>query len=130
MRTYILYALWGIVIVSVLMLALTRQTQDREHEPIDGIAAILADVPNQTDSDQRKQATLLAACLSIADLLQTEAITDTDEVAAAFHIETANLRTREPWLSIQQRLEMLLRKAKNVHEQEMLLRQIVTEPQS
>ena len=85
-------------------------------------------LPNQTESDQRKQATLIAACESIADLIQAEVITETDEVVAAFRIETANLQTREPWLSIQQRIETQLQKAKNVKEQEKLLRAVPTKP--
>jgi len=108
------------LIVSVLVLMLPRH----DAEPMEGIVAILADVPNQTESDQRKQATLIAACLSIADLLQAGAISDTDEVVAAFHIETANLRQSEPWLSIRQRIETLLRNANGVREQERLLRQV------
>ena len=79
-------------------------------------------VSNPTESDQRKQATLAAACSSLADLIQAEAMTDPEEVIAAFRIETANLRTREPWLSIQQRIETQLREAKSVKEQEMILR--------
>jgi hypothetical protein len=81
-----------------------------------------APLPNQTESDLRKQATLAAACSSLADLIQAEAMTDPAEVVAAFRIETANLRTREPWLSIQQRIETQLRTAKNVKEQENVLR--------
>ena len=81
-----------------------------------------SNVPNPTESDQRKQATLAAACSSLADLIQAEAITEPDEVVAAFRIETANLRTREPWSSIQQRIETQLRTAKNVKEQEKVLR--------
>ena len=79
-------------------------------------------VPNQTESDQRKQATLAAACSSLADLIQAEAMTEPDEVVAAFRIEIANLRTREPWNSIQQRIETQLREAKSVKEQEKVLR--------
>ena len=80
-------------------------------------------VPNvQTESDQRKQATLIAACSSLADLIQAEAITDIDEVVAAFRMETANLRTNEKWSAIQQRIETQLREAKSVKEQEKVLR--------
>ena len=83
-----------------------------------------APLPNQTESDQRKQATLAAACSSLAELIQAEAMAGPDEVGAAFRIETANLRTREPWLSIQQEIETQLRHAKNVKEQEILLRRV------
>ena len=89
------------------------------------IVLLLRQQPNishPTESDQRKQATLAAACSSLAELIQAEAITETEEVVAAFRIETANLRTIEPWLSIQQRIETQLRQAKSVKEQEILLR--------
>ena len=81
-----------------------------------------APLPNQTESDLRKQATLATACASLADLIQAEVLVDPDEVVSAFRIETANLRTREPWNSIQQRLETQLREAKSVWEQKNMLR--------
>jgi UrcA family protein len=82
------------------------------------------DLPNQTESDQRKQATLFAACASIADLIRDGALSDPSEVVAAFHIETANLRTNKQWSAIQERIETLLREACDVDEQEKLLREI------
>ena len=128
MRTHLLSYFLGILTV-LIVLSIQHHFQSPAVLPIDDIAAILADVPNQTDSDHRKQATLLAACQSLADLIRDGAITDADEVIDAFRIETANLRTNEQWYSIQRRIETLLRQAECVNEQEILLRK-VTEPSS
>ena len=83
------------------------------------------DFPNQTESDQRKQAVLLAACSAITDLIRDDVLTDTGEVIAAFHIETANLRTGKDWSAIQERIETLLREADNVGEQAAIFRDAV-----
>ena len=122
MRTHIFY----LSILSAMLVSMSIQhchyVPRRATE--DSIATILAEVPDQAEGDQRKQKTLADACVSIADLIQAGAITETGEVADAFRIETANLRIGKPWLSIQRRIEMLLRKAKSVEEQEVLLRKI------
>jgi len=103
---------------------MSMQSQKEVPVPaVDSIAAILADMPNQTASDFRKRATLAEACLSIADLIQSGTLTERDEVLAAFRIETANLRTDADWHAIQKRIEVLLRDADGrPDEQEALLR--------
>ena len=123
MRTHLLSYLLGIL-TAVLILMMIHQHRENLPEPpnVDNIAAIIADVPNDTESDHRKQATLLAACQSLADLIQAGAITDFDEVIDAFRIETANLRTNEQWYSIYRRIETLLRQAEGVAGQEMVIR--------
>ena len=123
MRTHILSYFLGVLTV-LIVLSLQHHLLSPAVVPVDDIAAILADVPNQTESDHRKQATLFAACRSLADLLQAGAITDAGEVVDAFRIETANLRTNEQWYSIQRRIETLLRQADCVSEQEVLLRRM------
>ena len=89
---------------------------------VDDITTILADMPNQTASDHRKRATLAAACVSIAELIQAGALADAGEAVAVFRIETANLRNDDDWRSIQGRFESLLYKAENLEEQESIIR--------
>ena len=121
MRTPVFSYFLGILTVLILMLI---QYHVQYPAPTNEVVAVLADMPNQTESDHRKQATLVVACQSLADLIQSGAITKTDEVVTAFIIETANLRTGKQWLPIQQRIATLLRKAKSIDEQEMLLQRV------
>ena len=120
MRTHILSYLFGIL-TAVLILVLIQSRSDVPAPPTDDIAAILANVPNQSESDHRKRTTLIDACLSIAELIQSGAIADTDEVADAYRIETANLRISKDWHSIQERIETLLRNAETVEDQEVII---------
>ena len=120
MRTHIFY----LTLLSALLILMSIQHCRYAPAPpiVDDIAAILADMPNRTESDQRKRKTLADACSSIAHLIHSESLADTDETIAAFRIETANLRNGESWRSIQERIEALLRKAKSMEEQERIIR--------
>lgn len=97
---------------------------EKSHKPErNTLDSLLAALPHGSASDARKQKTLAAACESIAGLIRSDSMKDTDEVVAAFHIETANLRTdsQKRWFTIQQQFETLLRQVKSLPEQEVLL---------
>ena len=120
MRSYVLYSF-----LFLLLLAFVLVLFQKHPEPFDDFDAVFADIPNQTESDLRKQASLFAACSSVADLIQVGAITEPAEAVAAFRIDTANLRSDEPWCSIQERIEMFLRKAESVESQEKIIRDAI-----
>jgi hypothetical protein len=122
MKHYLLGILTALIIFGIV------RCWHSSSEADDTAAAVVAAMPNQTESDHRKRTALADACRSIADLIESGTLTGTDEVLDCFVIETANLRTNEQWKTIQSRIEKLLRKVKRIDEIEKTLRQFIASP--